>query len=99
MGDGRKPAGEPEIMQRIPGGVIQVSPHPFSLTGEPGCRSISDDDLCAWCSHLLYRPGELSLCSLSIPEGRWPSRCDENGCTVLSVTSFNNPPENTKETQ
>lgn len=24
-------------------------------------------------------PGELSLCSLSIPEGQWPSRCDEDG--------------------
>ncbi|MEG0866493.1 MAG: hypothetical protein RSG77_05505 [Hafnia sp.] len=56
-------------MQCIPGGVIQVSPHPFSLICERGCRSISDDDLCALCSHLLYRPGELSLCSVSIPEG------------------------------
>ncbi len=32
----------------------------------PGCRSISDDDLCAWCTRLLYRPGEISLCRLSI---------------------------------
>ncbi|MCA8677656.1 hypothetical protein [Escherichia coli] len=54
-------------MQCIPGGVIQVSPHPFSLISEQSCRSISDDDLCAWCSHLLYRPGELSQCGISIP--------------------------------
>lgn len=85
-------------MPRIPDGVVQVAPHPFSLARQPGCRSISDDDLCAWCSHLLYRPGELSLCSLSIPEGHWPSRSDENdyaqSCPSLH---FNNPPENTKE--
>lgn len=85
-------------MPRIPDSVIQVSPYSFPLTGQTGCRSISDDDLCAWCSHLLYRPGELSLCRLSIPEGHWPSRCDENGY-VQSCPSlrFNNPPENTKE--
>lgn len=85
-------------MQRIPGGVIQVSPHPFSLTGQTGSRSISDDDLCAWCSHLLYRPGELNLCSLNLPEDYWPSRCDEDGyaqsCPSLRL---NNPSENTKE--
>lgn len=34
-------------MQCIPGGVIQVSPHQFPLNSEQGCRSISDDDLCA----------------------------------------------------
>ncbi|WP_407365463.1 hypothetical protein ACHOYE_02495 [Enterobacter ludwigii] len=81
-------------MPRIPDGVIQVSPYPFPLIGQTGCRSISDDDLCAWCSHLLYRPGALSLCSLSIPEGHWPSRCDEDGyaqsCPSLH---FNKQPE------
>lgn len=81
-------------MQPIPDGVIQVSPHPFPLHHQAGCRSISDDDLCAWCSHLLYRPCELSLCSLSIPEGFWPSRRDENGyaqsCPSLR---FNNQSE------
>lgn len=66
-------------MPNIPEGVIQVAPYPLSLTHRTGCRSVSDDDLCAWCEHLLYRPGELSLCSLSLPEGRWPSRCDEDG--------------------
>lgn len=66
-------------MPHIPDGVIPVTPYPFPLTGEPGCRSISDDDLCAWCSHLLYRPGELSLCRVFLTEGLWPSRCDEDG--------------------
>lgn len=66
-------------MPRIPEDVIQVAPYPLSLTHRAGCRSVSDDDLCAWCSHLLYRPGELSLCQLSLPEGHWPSRCDEGG--------------------
>lgn len=49
-------------MPHVPGNVNQVQPHPVSLLNLPGCRSISDDDLCAWCSPLLYRPGELSLC-------------------------------------
>ncbi|WP_373226709.1 hypothetical protein [Enterobacter cloacae complex sp. ESBL7] len=66
-------------MPHIPEGVIQVAPYPLSLTHRTGCRSVSDDDLCAWCAHLLYRPGELSLCRLSLPEGLWPSRCDEDG--------------------
>ncbi|MEB4602840.1 hypothetical protein [Raoultella ornithinolytica] len=66
-------------MPHIPDGELQVSPYPFSLTSQTGCRAISDDDLCAWCSHLLYRPGELSLCNFSLPEGHWPSRCDEDG--------------------
>ncbi|MFS9729734.1 hypothetical protein [Enterobacter hormaechei] len=66
-------------MPRIPDGVIQVAPYPLSLPHRTGCRFVSDDDLCAWCSHLLYRPGELSLCSLILPEGHWPSRCDEDG--------------------
>ena len=81
-------------MQCIPGGVIQVSPHPFSLISEQSCRYISDDDLCALCPHILYRPGELSLCSLSISEGHWPSCSDEDGyaqsCPSLR---FNNPSE------
>ncbi len=29
-------------------------------------RSISDDDLCASCQHLDYRPGHLSACLLSV---------------------------------
>ena len=65
-------------MPRIPDGVIQVSTYPFPLPGQTGRRSISDDDLCVWCPHLLYRPGAPSLCSLSLPEGHWPSHCDED---------------------
>ena len=85
-------------MQCIPGGVIQVSPHPFSLISEQGCRSISEDDLCAWRSHLLYRPGELSQCGISIPEGHWPSRCDDDGYVQFCPSlCHNNPHENTKE--
>lgn len=53
--------------------------YPTTLENNPCSRSISDDDLCAWCSHLLYRPGERSLCCLSLPQGHWPSRCDEDG--------------------
>ncbi|WP_373225157.1 hypothetical protein [Enterobacter cloacae complex sp. ESBL7] len=56
-------------MQPIPDGVIQVSPHPFPLHHQADCRSISDDDLCAWCSHLLYQPDELSLPPLKPPGG------------------------------
>ncbi|EGD9095768.1 antirestriction protein, partial [Escherichia coli] len=37
------------------------------------------DDLCAWCTRLLYRPGEISLCRLSTGNGIWPSVCDRNG--------------------
>lgn len=66
-------------MQHVTDDARQADVYPLSLNEAPGCRSISDDDLCAWCTHLLYRPGELSLCSLSLPEGRWPSRCDEDG--------------------
>ncbi|WP_225520035.1 hypothetical protein [Escherichia coli] len=45
-----------------------------------------------------YRPGELSLCGLSLTDGDWPSRCDEDGyansCPSLHL---NNSPENIKE--
>ncbi len=83
-------------MQHIPDGVIQVTSYPFSLNDQTGCRSISDDDLCAWCSHLLYRPGVLSLCSLSIPEG--PSRCNDDGYLQFWPSlRLNNPYENTRK--
>lgn len=79
-------------MQRIPGGVIQVSEHSRPPTYQTGRRAASDDDLYAWCSHLLYRPGELSLRSLSSPEGYWPSRCDEDGYTQACPSlRFNKP--------
>lgn len=57
----------------------QSRPYPTALENTIGCRSISDDDLCAWCTLLLYRPGECSLCQLSLTDGRWPSHCDEDG--------------------
>lgn len=78
-------------MQHIPDGSHQVTPYPFVLLNLPGCRSISDDDLCAWCTHLLYRPEELSLCRLSLPEGHWPSRCDEDGYAQSCPSLLLNP--------
>lgn len=66
-------------MLHIPDGVMQALPHPLALLNLPGCRSISDDDLCAWCMHLLYRPGEFSLCRLSLADGIGPSHGDEHG--------------------
>ncbi|MGI1273444.1 hypothetical protein [Enterobacter kobei] len=66
-------------MPPLPDNTHQATLYLTALENNPGCRSISDDDLCAWCSHLLYRPGEHSLCSLSLPEGYWPSRSDEDG--------------------
>ncbi|EFH8642022.1 antirestriction protein, partial [Escherichia coli] len=52
-------------MQHVPESVIQAPESPDAPEALPGCRSISDDDLCAWCTRLLYRPGEISLCRLS----------------------------------
>ncbi|ENA50539.1 hypothetical protein [Escherichia coli] len=67
-------------MQHVPEGVIQAPESPDAPEALPGCRSISDDDLCTWCTRLLYRPGELSLCRLSTGNGIfWPSVCDRNG--------------------
>ncbi|UZP88488.1 hypothetical protein OF865_15860 [Escherichia coli] len=64
-------------MKHIPEGVIQAPYHP---TPEALPMSFHfDDDLCAWCTRLLYRPGELSLCRLSTGNGIWPSVCDRNG--------------------
>ncbi|MEI9745633.1 hypothetical protein [Enterobacter ludwigii] len=66
-------------MQHVPDDARQADVYPLSLNEVPGCRSLSDDDLCAWCTHLLYRPGELSLCQLSLADSIWPACCDENG--------------------
>lgn len=64
------------------------------LENQPGCRSISDDDLCAWCRHLCYRPGDLSLCQQADADGTWPSQCDVDGyaqsCPQLLLTA---PPD------
>lgn len=38
---------------------------PISFSG--GTKSISDDDLCATCSHCQYRPGEMSECNKDWP--------------------------------
>lgn len=82
-------------MPPLPDNAHQATLYPAALENTPGSRSISDDDLCAWCSHLLYRPGELSLCSLSITEGNWPSHCDEDGyaqsCLSLRLNQYPQP--------
>ncbi|WP_149330735.1 hypothetical protein [Citrobacter braakii] len=78
-------------MQHVTDDARQADVYPLSLNEAPGCRSLSDDDLCAWCTHLLYRPGELSLCSLSLPEGQWPSRCDEDGYAQSCPSRLLNP--------
>ncbi|MDF7680472.1 hypothetical protein PT300_07665 [Enterobacteriaceae bacterium ESL0689] len=66
-------------MQHIPANAHQAEIWPVSLQNQPSSRSISDDDLCAWCRNLCYRPGELSLCRLSVADGIWPSQCDADG--------------------
>ncbi|WET15139.1 hypothetical protein P2W49_23135 [Yersinia intermedia] len=66
-------------MQHVPTDARQADEHPVPLDNEPGCRSISDDDLCAWCSHLYYRPGETSLCRLITENNDWPACFDANG--------------------
>ena len=68
-------------MQHVPVNAHQTTVWPVSLQNLPGCRSISDDDLCAWCSHLFYRPGELSVCQQVDADGHWPSDCDADGYT------------------
>lgn len=82
-------------MPPLPDNARQATLYPTALENNPCSRSISDDDLCAWCSHLLYRPGERSLCSLSLPEGHWPSRCDEDGysqsCPSLRLNQHPQP--------
>jgi hypothetical protein len=56
-------------------------------------RGISDDDLCATCSVLLYRPGELSLCK-ETEVGTWPAELDDDGyavkCAHYLKTRFSN---------
>ncbi|WP_337262775.1 MULTISPECIES: hypothetical protein [unclassified Serratia (in: enterobacteria)] len=76
-------------MQRVPANARQADPYPVPLDNEPGSRSISDDDLCAWCSHLCYRPGERSLCRFVEVKGHWPASFDTDGyaqaCTELQL--------------
>lgn len=40
-------------------------------------KSISDDDLCATCVHLVYKPDTLSLCMLAA--NGWPGIIAESG--------------------
>ena len=42
-------------------------------------RSISDDDLCATCTHLDYQPGETSVCKHPTFTPDWVAQSDENG--------------------
>ncbi|MFM1139591.1 hypothetical protein WFK93_21360 [Yersinia enterocolitica] len=58
--------------------VQQAPVYGLSLESTPFTRSISDDDCCAWCRHLLYRPGELSLCQLHNMHD-WPACFNEDG--------------------
>lgn len=63
----------------MPANARQAEVWPVPLENYTACRSISDDDLCAWCTHLFYRPGEHSLCRLADADGIWPSRCNDDG--------------------
>ncbi|HHQ6615375.1 TPA: hypothetical protein ACSTL0_001747 [Serratia fonticola] len=76
-------------MQHVPADARQADWHPVSLDNDPVSRSISDDDLCAWCIHLCYRAGERSLCRLAEEKGHWPACVDIDGyaqsCTELGL--------------
>ncbi|QJW56508.1 hypothetical protein HL670_03404 [Serratia plymuthica] len=63
----------------VPANARQAVVWPVPLENHAACRSVSDDDLRAWCTHLCYRPGEVSLCRLSLTDGIWSSHYDENG--------------------
>ncbi|CAM4358140.1 MULTISPECIES: hypothetical protein [Lelliottia] len=82
-------------MQHVPDDARQAEVYPLSLNEVPGCHSLSDDDLYAWCTHLLYRPGEFSLSPLSLVDGIWSSHCDENGyaqpCPSLRLKQHHQP--------
>ena len=89
MGNGRRAAAGPELMRYVPNDAHQSAIWPESLDSQPFSRSISDDDLFAWCTHLCYRPGEVSLCLRADADGIWPSLCDVDGyaqlCPALSL--------------
>lgn len=61
------------VFKRVP--IISVA----------GAKSISDDDVCATCSHCTYRPGEMSTCALN-----WPGFEDGDGyvtdCSDLNAS-------------
>lgn len=58
-------------------------------------RTISDDDLCAWCCHLWYQPGEESVCEHHAGP-HWPGTQDEDGyiqrCAAWSPAQENVAP-------
>ncbi|EKN3579047.1 hypothetical protein FG427_002459 [Yersinia enterocolitica] len=66
-------------MTTIPGNAVQAPLHPHDLSHYSGTRSISDDDIYAWCSNLYYRPSEASLCRLITENNDWPASFDANG--------------------
>ncbi len=67
-------------MQHVPEGVIQAPESPDAPGGAAGGVVPFLMMTCApWCTRLLYRPGEISLCRLSTGNGIWPSVCDRNG--------------------
>ncbi|AYD42588.1 hypothetical protein DXZ79_01780 [Yersinia rochesterensis] len=73
----------------LPAGARLVDCYPVELDNKPRCRSISDDDICAWCSNLYYRPSETSLCRLMSEDNDWPAYFDADGyaqsCTQLQL--------------
>ena len=67
-------------MQHVPEGVIQAPESPDAPEALPGCRSISDDDLCARCTRLLLPSWRnQSVQTEYTGNGIWPSVCDRNG--------------------
>ena len=74
-------------MPFVPANTRQMAVWPVHLENQPGCRSISDDDLCAWCRHLCYRPGELSLCRLSVAVCGclWLTASGPHGAMLMAV--------------
>lgn len=66
-------------MSVLPENTHKAGVYPGSLSDTVFCRSISDDDLCAWCAYLCYRPGELSLYRLADVGGVWPCLSDIDG--------------------
>ena len=65
-------------MQHVPEGVIQAPESP-DAPALPGCRSISDDDLCPVYLSAFLPSRRNHLCRLSTGNGIWPSVCDRNG--------------------
>ncbi len=54
----------------------------------PAALSISDDDLCATCTHLAYCPGDNSVCKLAINQSQWPAKFNDDNYSI-SCDSYN----------